>query len=274
MGSKNLIAEKIINVLPKVDTFVDLFGGGGAMTHCACLSGKFKHFYYNDKNKMIYDLFKQAVNAPFDFNFNNYPWINRKQFGELKGVHPYYTYTYSFNGKGTSYGFNEEKEQYDGEMYKKYAVLPIKIKQNNFRLNCLRELKKYGISILNLDYTEVLNDIINITDYYKPKNYSIVVYCDIPYEKTTKYVEKKFDNKSFYEYIYNWGLINHQYVFISSYEINDYRFIEYTSWTKRIDFGTKRDYVTEKLFVPDYLLNNLKNTSGYQLSLFDILDNK
>ena len=33
-GSKNKIAENIIAQLPPAKHFYDLFGGGGAMTHC------------------------------------------------------------------------------------------------------------------------------------------------------------------------------------------------------------------------------------------------
>ena len=40
-GSKNAIAEKIINALPEAENFYDLFGGGGAIAHCAALSGKY-----------------------------------------------------------------------------------------------------------------------------------------------------------------------------------------------------------------------------------------
>ena len=43
-GSKNSIAEWIIAELPKADTFVDLFMGGGAVTHVALISGKYKNF--------------------------------------------------------------------------------------------------------------------------------------------------------------------------------------------------------------------------------------
>lgn len=47
-GSKNKIAKKLIDVLPSAEYFVDLFGGGGAMTHCAALSGKYKKIIYNE----------------------------------------------------------------------------------------------------------------------------------------------------------------------------------------------------------------------------------
>lgn len=37
-GSKNKIAERIVDFLPKAKNFYDLFAGGCAITHCAELS--------------------------------------------------------------------------------------------------------------------------------------------------------------------------------------------------------------------------------------------
>ena len=39
-GNKSRIADIIINILPQGKRLVDLFGGGGAITHCGMLSGK------------------------------------------------------------------------------------------------------------------------------------------------------------------------------------------------------------------------------------------
>ena len=61
MGSKNQIAKWVIEHLPKKDNLYDLFGGGGAITHCACESGKFKHVIYNEKNELVFNGFKMAV---------------------------------------------------------------------------------------------------------------------------------------------------------------------------------------------------------------------
>ena len=47
-GSKNSIAAWIADLLPPADTFCDLFFGGGAVTHAAMFSGKYKHFIAND----------------------------------------------------------------------------------------------------------------------------------------------------------------------------------------------------------------------------------
>lgn len=47
-GSKNRLAEKIIRHLPEADTLVDVFFGGGAITHCAMVHNKFKSYIAND----------------------------------------------------------------------------------------------------------------------------------------------------------------------------------------------------------------------------------
>lgn len=44
IGSKTRYARRIIKALPSADTFVDLFAGGGAITHAAILSNKYKNF--------------------------------------------------------------------------------------------------------------------------------------------------------------------------------------------------------------------------------------
>lgn len=48
-GSKNRLAEDIIDMLPTGDRLVDLFAGGGAITHCALMSGKWKKILNNDR---------------------------------------------------------------------------------------------------------------------------------------------------------------------------------------------------------------------------------
>ena len=44
-GNKSRIADIIINILPAGKRLVDLFGGGGAITHCGMLSGKWGGTY-------------------------------------------------------------------------------------------------------------------------------------------------------------------------------------------------------------------------------------
>ena len=52
-GSKRKIAERLISVLPSGQRFVDLFGGGAAMTCAAVVSGKYESVLYNDLNPLL-----------------------------------------------------------------------------------------------------------------------------------------------------------------------------------------------------------------------------
>ena len=64
-GSKSTIAEKIVDKLPTADFLVDLFGGGGAISHFAALSGKYKTVIYNELEPVVYKGFKMAINGEF-----------------------------------------------------------------------------------------------------------------------------------------------------------------------------------------------------------------
>lgn len=77
MGSKNRIAKWIIDNLPPAEHFYDLFGGGGAISHCALLSGKYKYVHYNELNPLIVKAFTMAVNGEFK---NENRWISREDF--------------------------------------------------------------------------------------------------------------------------------------------------------------------------------------------------
>ena len=46
VGSKTRYARRIVDLLPASHTFVDLFAGGGAMTHAAMISGKYDIYIY------------------------------------------------------------------------------------------------------------------------------------------------------------------------------------------------------------------------------------
>lgn len=78
MGSKNLIAEEIINILPTAKYFVDLFGGGGALSHCASLSGKYEKIIYNEIDTNIFNIFKNACLG----KYKTFKWLSKEEFDE------------------------------------------------------------------------------------------------------------------------------------------------------------------------------------------------
>jgi len=63
-GSKSRIAEWVVDLLPPSHTLVDLFAGGGAITHCALLSGKWEHIIANDMTDSM-KVFVDAIRGEF-----------------------------------------------------------------------------------------------------------------------------------------------------------------------------------------------------------------
>lgn len=109
MGSKNRIAKKIIDFLPKGEILVDLFGGGGAIANCAALSNKWKSVIYNELNTLVYSGFKDAVEGKFD---DEKRWISRDDFFKLKDTDFYAACCFSFGNSFKSYMYNETTEKY------------------------------------------------------------------------------------------------------------------------------------------------------------------
>lgn len=62
-GSKNAIAEFIVNNLPRAHTFCDLFFGGGAITHRALLTREYEQFIVNDIDGRLPKFFLTVLTA-------------------------------------------------------------------------------------------------------------------------------------------------------------------------------------------------------------------
>lgn len=136
-GSKNKIAKDIIEQLPSATHFYDLFGGGGAMTHCALLSGKYKYVHYNEFNSLVFKAFKMAVNGEFEGETR---WISREDFERLKDTDPYVAICFSFGNNLKNYAYNKECEKFKKAVH--YSIF--------FNDNSL--LKEY-IDLSNFNYS-------------------------------------------------------------------------------------------------------------------------
>ena len=125
-GSKNAIAWQIVNRLPSNDTLVDLFCGGGAITHCAMAPhdrfqdnyGRFKNYIMNDVNSLIVKAVKMAFNGEFK---NETRWISRKEFKELKDTDPYVAICFSFGNNLVGYMYNDKIAKYKKALH--YAIM-------------------------------------------------------------------------------------------------------------------------------------------------------
>lgn len=107
MGSKSRIAEWIIDALPSGKRFIDLFGGGAAMSHAAALSGKYEEAIYSDADLIAVAYVRNTLNGVYSpERFKPY-WVSREAFHQLKDVDPYVRYIWSFGGRRSRVSFRQ-----------------------------------------------------------------------------------------------------------------------------------------------------------------------
>ena len=234
-GNKSRIADIIVSILPIGQRLVDLFGGGGAITHCAMLSDKWESFLYNDLNEMITGLFMDAVHGKYH---DEHRVITREDFENLKETDAYVKYIWSFGNNGLAYLWGKEIEAIkcaachaltdetlkDRRLaYMNYVKLVKEaVSDISNRLEPLERISElHALESLErlhaLESLEITN--ISYTDYeYQEGD---VVYCDVPYEQKGKKkcddYGMQFDSVEFYE----WVKSRPYQVFFSSYEISD-----------------------------------------------------
>lgn len=110
MGSKTKIAIDILRQLPKGNRFVDLFGGGFAMSHAAFLSARYQRVLYNDFNPLIVDLVKGGLKGRYNYGVFQPKFITREEFYDKKESDGYIKYIWSFGNSGHEYMFSKEIE--------------------------------------------------------------------------------------------------------------------------------------------------------------------
>ena len=138
-GSKSAVADNIIEFLPCGKRFVDLFGGGAAMSHCAVLSGKYDSVYYNELNPLLCDLLKRAIDGEFNYSRFKPEFISREEFHERKDVDGYVRYVWSFGNKGDGYLFGSDIEPLKHSMHN-FVVFGIK---DNFIKSNFDDIDKF-----------------------------------------------------------------------------------------------------------------------------------
>ena len=277
MGSKNKIAEWIIDQLPKAKHFYDLFGGGGAISHCAALSRKYEVVHYNELNSLIFKAFKMAINGEFK---NEKRWISREEFKKLKDVDPYVNLCFSFGNDGKTYAYSPKNEQFkkavhrsimfnDHSLLSKYIdIHELKYETENIherRIYLQRYFKNFKDKVKNycntdsgnvrnvlqsLERLERLQSLerlerLELTNLdYKAMRIEedSIIYCDPPYVNTNDY-KIDFDRDNFY----NWCR-NQKNVFISEYTAPlDFKLVG--ERCKFCSFSNEnRKVTTEKLF--------------------------
>ena len=236
IGSKNLIAERLVSQFPQAEYFVDLFAGGCAMTHAAFLSGKFKKFICNDLDFRGVELFKQAVSGKFK---NENRWISRDDFYKLKDSDLYVRFCWSFGNDQKSYLYSKQKERqkralhyailFDDwvefyelfpDIYNEVAkeILFVKDVKKRYSIirHCFASQKMQSLKMLeSLERLQRLQSVETIKmDYRKVViPYDSVVYADPPYKGKKSY-SVKFDSDLFFDWCRNQNFP----IYISEYD--------------------------------------------------------
>lgn len=117
-GSKNKIAKRLIEHLPATETFVDLFFGGGAVTHAAMLSGKYHSFIANDINSALIPFFRDAAAGKYH---NEQRWVSHEAYAQLYEADPLVRYCFSYGCGGKCYIYGRAIEPYKRAMH--YAIM-------------------------------------------------------------------------------------------------------------------------------------------------------
>lgn len=279
-GSKNRIAENLIKQLPPAKHFYDLFGGGGAMTHCALLSGKYQFVHYNELDPLVFKGFKMFINGEFKTEKR---WISREDFHRLKKTDPYVAICFSFGNDIRSYCYSKDTEKFkkavhysicydENSLLSEYG-LEIEYHSKDLkerRLELQRHIsylfKQNKLNPTILNYVNPRNGIISCVSSNNEKlerlnecnfgnniilsnrSYSdvqiesdSVIYCDPPYQNTNKY-NVRFNHDEFY----NWAR-NQKNIYISEYRMPE-DFKEVSSLKKTCSFNHSAKVTTEKLF--------------------------
>ena len=310
MGSKNSIAQEIVNLLPPRENLYDLFCGGCAITHCAIENNKFSNYYINDLQPKQAQFFLDCVNGKYK---NETRWIDRDTFFKEYENSPYISCVWSFGNKGATYIYGKDieplkkalhyaivfndysllKEQgYDIPNFSDIESMSERRKRIcKFMKTTYKEINSNMQPLQNLERLENLNRIDKLSDRIKATclDYSqveikanSVIYCDIPYENTSNYLVNRNGKsrvKSIFDYerFYEWACNQKELVVISSYEIKDNRFT--CVWQREKNSllnqhkGQKK-VVIERLYIPNHQLeiwNSYNNLiDKKQLSIFDI----
>lgn len=104
LGSKNTIAQWVVNQLPSANTLVDIMAGGCAVTHAALLSGKYQSVIANDITDTA-KLFKEVIDGDLD---GYATVVDKDAFNTMKTSDPAVGLLYSFANNRIDYLWSEK----------------------------------------------------------------------------------------------------------------------------------------------------------------------
>ena len=231
-GSKSRVARDIIRLLPSGKRLIDLFGGGGAIAHCAAESGKWGEVIYSDCEPSIVSICSSLFSGEFRSNLALFDWVSRERFFTEKDTNPVIRWCWSFGNNGQSYLYGANIESQKESIHraivdKVYTPLFLELTGGEipFYHHGIGERKKdwssfcrtvlHSVDSYRVPHLERLTNIQSVNlellrcrieclcgsyTEYKFREGDIV-YCDPPYSGTKCDSYSGFDNAAFW----NWA---------------------------------------------------------------------
>lgn len=274
-GSKNSIAEWVIDHLPPADTLVDLMAGGCAVSHAALLSGKYKHVIANDITDTAF-IFDAAMRGEMD----GYATVlTRDEFHAVKATDTLGSILYSFGNNREDYVYDANLEQLKTTAtsmvlapsiherhlaYKRFLTMLDNhirtnggVKDNLKRLFSVERLERVqALSQIDTQatFTPLQGDYRNV---HIPRN--AVVYIDPPYRGTRCHAYNGFDFDAFDA----WLRTVPNLTIISEYTAPP-ECVEIAHRQKKVTLAAnnKTEKATEMLLVPARQLDQYKQAMG------------
>ena len=234
------------------------FWRGGAITHCAVLSGKWQKVVYNELDPVVFQGFQMAIQGKFK---NENRWISRSDFFRLRRSDPYVAMCFSFGNDLKTYCYGRDIEKYKKMIHEivygdtprnrlkayKHFMKECKKIYRNWTLESLERLERLQ-SLERLERLQSLGHLeLSNCDYadVELSNCDYVIYCDIPYKGTNAY-NQDFD----YDRFYTWAR-RQKNIYISSYEMpDDFECIATIPRRGNMSAVNKDGIKQEKIFIP------------------------
>ena len=282
-GSKNRIAEWVVEQLPASHTLVDLFAGGCAVTHAALLSRKWEKVVANDRTSAP-QVFVDAINGEFS------EWslmCDREEFMALKDVDDAVALLFSFGNNRNSYMFGAEIEKVKVPAERMLTAPSARERYTWFKAfiralksveadgaesagECLDNLKHDGLQGLErLERLERLEGLevtrMDYRDVVIPDG--ATVYADPPYRGVSAAAYEQFNFDAFDGWLESVSFP----VYVSEYTAPR-GCVEVASMQKvsTMSANGKSQHVVEKLFVQERFAHTAGGGSGVGLFLKDV----